>query len=119
MHKEYDAQYNGNNSTTPMSERVEESLHTIIHGDFQDYGDFWEFISNRGWLLGLAWTGEQGNRYAVVGVNNAPQMVVAAKVGSNVEGTVIEFQDMWATSSYFELPKNIKLFNKKPKKVKQ
>lgn len=104
------------NKDLTMSERVEEALHTIIHGSFQDHGSFWEHISQRFWLAGLAWTSVDATKYPIVGVNNAPQMVVAAKTGHLVEGTVIEFQDGWATSSYFEIPKGVKLFNKKPKK---
>lgn len=80
---------------------VETVLHDIIHGDFQVHGEFWEFMSGRGWLVGNAWFMDYINKYPFIMVDRAPEAVAECEKWD--EGYRL-FEDV---------PKGIKLLRKK------
>lgn len=62
-------------AATP-EEALEPVLHEIIHGTYQDHGEFWEWMAGRGWDIGNAWSGEHMNTCPTVCVDSAPEAVV-------------------------------------------
>lgn len=86
-------------AATP-EEAVEPTLHDIIHGTFQDHGDFWEFMAQRGWLVGNAWNTPYLGKYPTVLVDSAPEAV------AECENWDSEFR------LFEQVPKGIRLLKK-------
>lgn len=62
-------------AATP-EEALEPVMYEIIHGTFQDHGEFWEVMSDRGWSVGNAWTCKVMNTLPTVCIDNADIAVV-------------------------------------------
>ena len=58
---------------------VEEVVRTVIRGDYQDYGDLWEKLTDRGWLVGMQWNYDKMDSVKFVGVDRADQLIADAE----------------------------------------
>ena len=88
---------------------VEDTLTEIIHGNYQDHGDFWEVMSQGDWLVGGAWVNASVAKHGICFIDRAPQLVNSAPLWSR-PGTPEEVWERSVVKSYMNLPKGVKVY---------
>ncbi len=89
-------------------ELVEETVREIIHGTFQDHGDFWELLGDE-WASGSLWTSASVARHGMCFIDRAPELIAAAPSWGDTK--VIQDGDLWRVETYmYNRPKGVKCF---------